>query len=102
MRMRGPNNVGRAVQTGPTLLRYASAMSEQKRCFELLAHKFDQFQTLRNSSQEHSTTCIRVCKWMRHATSNNVASVCSGLYDLQQNLFRLMIDEAFVSGDKRM
>ena len=54
MRMRGPNNVGRAVQTGPTLLRYASAITEQKRCFELLAHKFDQFQTLRNSSQQHA------------------------------------------------
>ena len=48
MSMRGPNNVGRAVQTAPTfeLLRYASAITEQKKCWELLAEKFDRFQTL--------------------------------------------------------
>ena len=44
MRVRGPNNVGRAVQTDPTLLRYASAITEQKKCWELLARKFDRFQ----------------------------------------------------------
>ena len=41
MSVRGPNNVGRAVQTDPTLLRYASAITEQKKCWELLAEKFD-------------------------------------------------------------
>ena len=40
---RGPNNVGRAVQMDPTLLRYASAITEQKKCWELLAEKFDRF-----------------------------------------------------------
>ena len=30
MRVRGPNNAGRAVQTDPTLLRYASVITEQK------------------------------------------------------------------------
>ena len=34
MRVRGPNNVGRAVQTDPTLLRNASAITEQKKCWE--------------------------------------------------------------------
>ena len=43
MNVRGPNNVGRAVQTDPTLLRYASAITEQKNCWELLAEKFDRF-----------------------------------------------------------
>ena len=43
MSVRGPNNVGRAVQTDPTLLRYASAIKEQKKCWELLAEKFDRF-----------------------------------------------------------
>ena len=57
MRVRGPNNVGRAAQTDPTLLRYALAITEQKRCFELLAEKFGQFQTSRNNSQQHSTGC---------------------------------------------
>ena len=37
MSVRGPNNVGRAVQTDPTLLRYASAITEQKKCWELLS-----------------------------------------------------------------
>ena len=57
MSVRGPNNVGRAVQTDPALLRYASAITEQKKCWELLAETFDQFQTLRNNTQQHATGC---------------------------------------------
>ena len=57
MSLRGPNNVGRAVQTDPTLLRYALAITEQKKCWELLAEKFDLFQTLRNNIQQHATGC---------------------------------------------
>ena len=37
MCVRSPNNVGRAVQTDPTLLRFASAITEQKKLWELLA-----------------------------------------------------------------
>ena len=58
-------NVGRPVQTDPTLLRYASAITEQKKCWELLAEKFDRFQTLRNNMQQGvqtDTTCnIQQC-----------------------------------------
>ena len=79
MRVLGLNNVGRAVKTDPTLLRYASAITEQKKCWELLAQKFDGFQTLRNNSQQHPTTRNRVCKRTQHVTSNNVASVCTRL-----------------------
>ena len=51
--MRGPNNIGRAVQKDPTLWRYASAIKgKKKRCWELLAEKFDRFQTLRNNMQQ--------------------------------------------------
>ena len=67
----GLNNVGRAVQKDPTLLRYASAITEQKKCWELLAEKFDRFQTLRNNIQQHATG---PCKRMQHVTSNNVGS----------------------------
>ena len=74
MSVRGPNNVGRAVQTDPTLLRYASAITKQKKCWELLAEKFDQFQTLRNNTQQHPTTCNRACKRTQHVTSNNVGT----------------------------
>ena len=77
--MSGPNNVGRAVQTDPTLLRYASAIMEQKKCWELLAEKFDQFQTLRNNMQQGAqtdATCnIQKC-W--ELVANNVASVYTG------------------------
>ena len=34
MRVRGPNNVGRAVQTDQASLRHASAITEQKKCWE--------------------------------------------------------------------
>ena len=37
MHVRGPRNFGRAVQMDPTLLRHASAIMEQKKCWELLA-----------------------------------------------------------------
>ena len=57
MSVRGPKNVGRAVQTDPTLLRYASAITEQKKCWELLAEKFDRFQTWRDNKQQHPTRC---------------------------------------------
>ena len=52
-----PNNVGRAVQTDPTLLGYASVITKQK----------------------HPKTCNRVCKRAQDVTSNIVASVCMGL-----------------------
>ena len=51
MSVRGLNNVGRTVQTDPTLLRYVSAITEQKKCWDLLAEKFDRFQTLHNNTQ---------------------------------------------------
>ena len=74
MRVRGPNNVGRPVQTEQTLLRYTSAIAEQKKCWELLAQNFDQFQILGSNSYQHSTTCNRVCKRTQHAKSNSVWS----------------------------
>ena len=36
-RLRGSNNVGRAVQTDTTLLRYALTITDQKKCWELFA-----------------------------------------------------------------
>ena len=49
--MRGPNRVERAVQ-GTNLKKFG----------ELLTQKFDRVKTLRNNSQQHVTTCNRVCK----------------------------------------
>ena len=88
MSVRGPNNAGRAVQTDPTLLRYASAIPGQKKCWELLAEKFDRFQTLRNNTQQHPTTCNKLCKRTQHVTSNNVASVCTGLNSLSDDIIQ--------------
>ena len=78
MCVRGPNNVGRAVQTDPTLLRYASAITEQKKSWELLAQNFEPFQTLRNNKQhgvQTDATCnIQQCCGL---LASNVASVCT-------------------------
>ena len=57
IRVRGPNNVGRAVQTDPTLLGYGSVITKQK----------------------HPTICSKVCKGAQDVTSKIVASVCTGL-----------------------
>ena len=87
MSVRDPNNVGRAVQTDPTLLRNALAITEQKKCWELLAEEFDRFWTLRNNTQLTSnnmqqgvqtdtTHNIQQC-W--DLLAKNIASVCPGL-----------------------
>ena len=55
MRVRGPNNVGRAVQTDPTLLRYASAITEQKKCWVCWLKRLTGFKfcaTTRNNMQQ--------------------------------------------------
>ena len=57
MRARLIQKVARVVQTDPTLLRYPSAITEQKKCWEFLAEKFDWCQTLRNNTQQHATGC---------------------------------------------
>ena len=79
--VRGPYTVGRTVQTDPTLLRYASASTEQKKCWELLAEKFDRFQTLRNNSQQEGVQTDATCNIQQcwELLANNVASVCTGL-----------------------
>ena len=98
MHVRVPNNVGRALKTVPTLLFYFAVITKQKKCRELSAQKFDQFQTLPNNSQQHSTTCNRMCKRMQHVDIqqcwelliNNVASVCMGLYFLKRLLSKIV------------
>ena len=84
MSVHGRNNVKRAVQTVRTLLRYASVITEQKKCWELLAEKFDRFQTLHSNMQqgvETDATCnIQQC-W--ELLVNNVASVCTQPYTPQ-------------------
>ena len=78
MQVRGPKNVGRAlgraVQTDPKLLRYASVITEQKECWELF---FQTVEILRNKMQQgvqaDATYNIQML-------ANNVSSVCTGLY----------------------
>ena len=66
----------------PTLLRYSSAIMEQKKCWELLAEKFDRFPTLRNNTQQYPTTWNRMCKRTQHVTLNNVGSCWSTIWRL--------------------
>ena len=84
MRVRGHNNVARAVQTDPTLLRYASVITEQKNCWELLAQKFDQFQTSRNNMQQGVQTDATGINTQQcwDLLARKVASNCSGLWGL--------------------
>ena len=70
MRVCDPNNVGRAVQTDPTLLRDASTITEQKKCWELLTRKFDGFihcAANPNNTKQHATGCANGCN-MLHLT----------------------------------
>ena len=69
MCLRTLKNSARAVQTDPTLLRSASAITEQKNCWELLAEKLTGFKL----SQQHAT-CNRVRKRTQHVTSDSVGS----------------------------
>ena len=71
MGVRDPNNVGGTVQTDPTLLHCASAITEQKKCWELLAQKFDRFQLVANG-HNNSQQC-----WV--LLDNKVASVSTWL-----------------------
>ena len=89
MSVHGPNNVGTAVQTDPALLRYASAITEQKKCWELLAEKFDQFQTLRNNMQQGvqtDTTCNiqQCCVHLHAALVCHLKIVFNFLHELKQ------------------
>ena len=75
----------RAVQIDPTLLRYASAITEQKKCWELLAEKFDRFQSWRNNTQQ-LPTLLRQCWELLRACWQWLAKVCNNsqeCWDLQ-------------------
>ena len=56
---------------------HAWMITEQKKCWELLAQKFDRFQPLRNHSQQHAKTYNNMqqgVKRTQHVTSHNVGS----------------------------
>ena len=65
MRLGDPNNVGSAARMEPILVRYASQITEQKKCWEFLTQKFDHFQT----------SCNKACKRTQHVTPNNVGTM---------------------------
>ena len=87
MRVRGPNNIGRAVQLDPTLLRHASANTEQKKCWTVVGSKLQpvsnfaqKLSITRNNMQQGvqtDTTCNIQHRW--ELLADNVASVCAGL-----------------------
>ena len=70
--VRVPNNVGKAVQTDPTLLRYASAITEQIRMLRSCWLK--SVTGFKLCATTPATTCNRVCKRMHTVKSNNVGS----------------------------
>ena len=54
-------------------LRYASAITEQKKCWELLAQKINRFQTLRNNMQQGVQT----------DAISNIQQCCIGLHGVE-------------------
>ena len=69
----------------PTLFRYASAITEQKKYWDgqLLAQTFDPFQTLRNNSQQHAATYNNIQHYLQttqHVTFNNVGSCWPAMF----------------------
>ena len=88
IRVGGPNIVRRAVQTDPTLLRYAPVITEQKKCWDLLAQTIDRFQPLHttpnNMQQGAQTDAIYNIQQCWELLANNVAPVCTGRKPLFQ------------------
>ena len=85
------------MQKDTTLLLYALAITEQKKWWELLTQKFDWFQTLHNNnSQQHTTTCNRVCKWMQHP-GNNIGSCWPIMLCLSAGGFTVLYRDAHVN-----
>ena len=60
-----------SMQTGATLLRYASPFTEQQKCWDLLGQKFDRFQTVRNKCQQ-LPTLLWFFSMQTDATSHNI------------------------------
>ena len=87
-RVRGPNNVGKAVQTNPILLCYAW-WSRNKRNF---GSCWFNRPTGFNNSQQHATTYNRVCKrtHLQHSTMGVVGQQCPYFTLVSQNIYRLM------------
>ena len=56
MHVRRLKNVRRALQTDPTLFRYASVIRERKKCWELLALGFKLWATAINNTQQSVQT----------------------------------------------
>ena len=64
MSVSGSNNVGRAVQTDPTLFRYASAITEKRNvgsCWKKSLTGFKLCATTRHNIQQHTTGCANGC-----------------------------------------
>ena len=73
-----PQQCWESLQTDPTLLRYASVITEQKKCWELLAETFDQLNFTQRLPTTRNNMHQATCKRTRHLTSNNVSSVFTG------------------------
>ena len=77
MRVRGPNNVGRVVQTDTTLLRYASLTWNKRNDGSRGLKSLTGFKlraTTPNNTPQHSTECVNGRNTWHPKTNNNVAS----------------------------
>ena len=74
MRVSGPKNVGRTVQTDPALLQSASSIKEQKKCWLKSLTRFKLRANGHNNSLRYPQQCWELL-------ANKVASVSTGLKD---------------------
>ena len=78
-----------AFETPQLTLRATCKRAQQFTMFRLFAwgEKFNWFQTLRNNSQQHATTCNRVCKRTQPVTSNSFGSWSPTMLRLSATVF---------------
>ena len=74
MRVSGPKNVGRTVQTDPALLQSASSITEQKKCWLKSLTGIKLHANGHNNSQHYPQQCWELL-------ANKVASLSTGLKD---------------------
>ena len=78
-----------AFETPQLTLRATCKRVQQFTMFRLFAwgEKFNWFQTLRNNSQQHATTCNRVCKRTQPVTSDSFGSWSPTMLRLSATVF---------------
>ena len=71
--------VSKVTTCDASTLCYALATMEQNKCWELLAQRFNRFETFHNNSQQYATTCNRTMLCSSHSwvVAHGTLNFCS-------------------------